>query len=148
MKTARFGSISSGTLRSEDLVPAFAAEIKRLRGALPLALSREVRAFNAGKYDTDHGCDVELVNELCDALQEYAPDYGYFGAHPGDGADFGFWLSEDWQRSARDDGALEVADTSEVPANYSGLVVHINDHGNATLYAARKGKLREVWSVV
>ena len=33
----------------------------------------------------------ELIDELADALQAYAPAGAYFGSHEGDGADFGFW---------------------------------------------------------
>lgn len=33
----------------------------------------------------------ELVTILMDELSAIAPDGHYFGAHPGDGADFGFW---------------------------------------------------------
>ena len=143
----KLGSVSHGTLRSEDLVPVLADELRRIRGALPRSLANEVRAFNAGKYDTDHGCDVELVNELIDALNEYAPDYCYFGAHPSDGADFGFWLHEDWQQMAKDDGVpfvASMADAAEAP-----IVCEVSDHGNATLYARTKGgEYREIWSVV
>jgi hypothetical protein len=146
-QVASLGSISHGTLRSEDLVPALADELRRLRGALPLTLAREVRAFNAGKYDTDHGCDVELINDLCDALNGYAPDYCYFGAHPGDGADFGFWLCEDWQQNARDDGVPFIAAGDAAPD--APVYVEVTDHGNVTLYARRRnGTFREVWSVV
>lgn len=152
MKRAKIslGTVSHATLRSEDLVPAFAAELRRLRGALPRDMSNNVRAFLAGKYDTDHGCDVELVQELEEALQKYAPDYCYFGAHPGDGADFGFWLSEDWQEQAKEDGVKFVSDLSEVSDTFRGLLCVVNDHGNATLYCTDKGvgTLREIWSVV
>ena len=129
-----------------DLIPAFSNELRALRGSLPKELHNLARTFAAGKLnESDSG---ELLVSLTNALSEFAPPYCYFGAHPGDGADFGFWLFEDFQQSARDDGALEVSDTSEVPEGYSGEVLHINDHGNATLYSAHKGKLTEVWSVV
>lgn len=81
--------------------------------------------------------------------QGYAPDYCYFGAHPGNGSDFGFWLCEDWQQMARDDGVLFVNDMSEVPDSYRGMACHVNDHGNATLYnITPNGKPHEIWGVV
>lgn len=151
----QLGSISTNTLRSEDLIPAFADELRRIRGALPRDLANEVRAFNAGKYDTTHGCDVELVNSLIEELNNYAPDYCYFGAHNDDGADFGFWLQDDWQQCAKDDGVKFVADLSDVSMmtlvedGQPRVVCHVNDHGNATLYSiAPNGKAREIWSVV
>lgn len=37
-----------------------------------------------------------LLNEnIWTAMEDHAPDGSYFGAHPGDGADFGYWPSED-----------------------------------------------------
>jgi len=152
--TYDFGSISSGTMRPEDLIPAFADELRA---------QVEAAAPHPGAMNPDHVklCDeadsIEdyasedadcVLEELFDALSEYAPPYGYFGAHLSDGADYGFWLQEDFQQAMRDDDVLEVTDTSEVPADYSGEVLHVNDHGNATFYAATHGKLREVWSIV
>ena len=48
----------------------------------------------------------------------------------------------------RDFDGLKVSDTGDVPADYSGEVLHINDHGNMTLYSAERGKLTEIWSIV
>jgi hypothetical protein len=154
-KSASFGSISSGTLRAEDLLVAFADELE-------FQVSRNADAWcsDAGRAQRDaymvlvgeaRECDpdseeaTDVVAALDSALQEFAPAYGYFGSHPGDGADFGFWLSEFMEQ---DFDGLKVADTSEVPADYCGEVLHVNDHGNATLYAAERGQLREVWAVV
>lgn len=150
MAKGRFilGSITNGTLRPDDLIDTFAAELRRIRGALPVSIANGIRSIPTRAADDAAELQSELITELQDALNAYAPSYGYFGAHPGDGSDFGFWISEDWREQARDSGAIEVKDTADVPATYSGEVIHINDHGNATLYAARRGKLREVWSIV
>lgn len=43
---------------------------------------------------------------------------------------------------------LKVEDTSQVSDSYIGEVLHVNDHGNITLYNAKNGKLTEVWSLV
>jgi hypothetical protein len=40
----------------------------------------------------------ELVGMLMDGIQGYCPPFVFFGAHPGDGADFGFW--PDWEAIA------------------------------------------------
>jgi hypothetical protein len=142
-----FGSISCGTMRAEDLIPAFSDTLARLDKAGDykglLAEAREISDFASD----DAGAVLE---ELFDALNSFAPDYGYFGAHPGDSADYGFWLSDDWDRTAKDDGVLFVTDWSDVPADYAGGVAHVNDHGNATLawIDAPGADPREIWSVV
>ena len=34
---------------------------------------------------------IMLLDALFDTLDAYSPEDYYFGAHPGDGSDFGFW---------------------------------------------------------
>jgi hypothetical protein len=145
---ANFGSISTGTLKNDDLAESFIYELRQQRplhrNHRKLIRSIELDQRNLGsRWDDVQGS--EDVNELMDALNEYAPHGFYFGSHPGDGADFGFWLEESFVDEF--DG-LKVSDTSEVPARYSGHVLHVNDHGNVTLYKASRGKLSEVWAVV
>lgn len=154
MKYASFGSISSGTMRAEDLVPCFASELEdNIQRNAEEWCSEDGRkerdrllaiAAEANELEDYEGDDAsEILQELFDALETFAPPYGYFGSHEGDGADYGFWLTPmDYF-----DG-LKVNDTSEVPADYSGEVLHVNDHGNCTLYVADNGELTEVWAVV
>jgi hypothetical protein len=152
MKYASFGSVSTGTLRTEDLLSAFASE-------LDYQLKRQPKSFKRGamrklineanRIDPDSDDASDLVNELQDALSEFAPPYGYFGTLEGDGADFGFWLSSDVVRNFRDDGGLVVDDLSELPRGVRGEVMQVSDHGNVTLYVVgSRGKVREVWGVV
>ena len=161
-KTAELGTLIHATLRSEDLLPAFTDELRRLSesagNAKDIALCDEIDAELAALdtlAEVDGLEDVAdtywvsehvsfLINEdLMNRLNDYAPPYFYFGAHPGDGSDFGFWMGE-----LEDFDGLRVSDTSEVPADYSGEVLHVNDHGNVTLYSSDCGTLTEVWACV
>jgi GAF domain-containing protein len=93
------GTLIHGTLRTQDLLQAFADELERIN---PDALSRvlkiypEVRgksATNIAEVDQTSIGEVlsEAIEMLMDALNEYAPGGCYFGSIEGDGADFGFW---------------------------------------------------------
>lgn len=137
---AQFGSISHGAMRAEDLCDTFAWELSTLARR-----AGRIREFSELIKDARTKPDDDVVNDLVDALQEFAPPYGYFGAHPGDGSDYGFWMYEDMQS---DFDGLQVSDTSEVPRGYSGEVLHVNDHGNMTLYRYARGRAYEVWGIV
>jgi len=137
------GSISSGTMRSEDLLPDFLYMLGQMDRKLADEFEAEYGLADCDEVD-DETAD-EAVSALFDILGEYCPPYCYFGAHEGDGADFGCWVSWD---SLEDFDGLKVSDTSEVPEDYTGEVLHVNDRGNTTLYAATPGSLREIWSVV
>ncbi len=96
--TGTFGSISHGTHRLEDLIPAFMAALKVLDEAAAAGLIQEYPLVLAedGSYSEDYNEITSeeagyLLDRLFDILAEYAPENGYFGAHPGDGSDFGFW---------------------------------------------------------
>ena len=106
VRPAEVGSVSHGTLRTEDLLEAFASEllhhIQRNANAWSSDAGRKERdrltdlaqaAAEVTDYDSEEA--AELVTELCDALQEFAPPDVAFGAHEGDGADFGYWPMED-----------------------------------------------------
>jgi len=165
------GSVSSGTMRPEDLIPAFYSELesqaKRSKYVAyknrreHLKLLKEIqKRFKKGTC-TEETDDSEL-SDLFDALNEYAGPYFYFGAHPGDGADYGYWLSEDWDeqfvdiaglptsevRDVDTDMSIKVSDLSEVPVKFRGEVAVVNDHGNVTLYVKSARKLNEIWSIV
>lgn len=98
MSKATIGTVSHGTMLPSDLIPAFLAELEALRGqpvdfVEPGTATPEWIAANPEDAD-------ELLETLFDALDAYAPDGCYFGAHPGDGSDYGFWPAEDsdqWQ---------------------------------------------------
>lgn len=133
-----FGTVSHATLRAQDLIPAFAHELRTLarkgtkHKALALQCERELARFERAEMtferkpsntfgDHSNVPDLETLGEcvesLSDALNEYAPAYAFFGSHPGDGSDFGYWLSE---FMSEDFDGLKVSDTSEVPRSYRG----------------------------
>jgi hypothetical protein len=156
------GSVSCATMRAEDLIPCFVSELEsqhplhRAHRKLVRDIKRRMDADDVAEscasadhesyYQSDESSyDLE---SLFDALGEYCLPYFYFGAHPGDGSDYGYWLSEDFQDSFESDGGLIVNDTADIPRAYTGEVLFVNDHGNMTLYSASRGRLREVWAIV
>lgn len=97
---AELGTVISGTLRPGDLIPAFADELRVLSEASinnNPELWEEIACLLEAADSADSASEdaVELVWELADALNEFAPEGAYFGARPGDGSDFGFWMLEE-----------------------------------------------------
>lgn len=144
---ATFGTVSEGTMLQEDLIPAFLDVLEQMDDLTlqDADLVRHIRGnIELGNYYGSVLAADDLV-VLSDALNAYAPEGGYFGAHPGDGSNCGFWLSESF---AEDFDGLKVSDLSEIPLGCTGEVLHVNDHGNTALYSCAGGKLTEVWAVV
>ena len=171
MTYGTLGTISHGTLRSEDLLETFADELARLnRGsekspgaAALIAEARETREC----LENDPDCvDVdireaasEVIAELIDALHEFAPPFCYFGAHEGDGSDFGFWPSMEavsdavysgdaMQVNAGDDILPALAEHVRKHSELPSYAVSVTDHGNVTVSTLESVDLAEVWSIV
>lgn len=90
----------------------------------------------------------ELINEsLPDALNQFAAPYCYFGAHCGDGADFGFWPN-DIEEIKESVGFASSVDQDEPDTDYVGEWLHINERGNCVLYVRENGQDKEIWSIV
>lgn len=96
------GTVIAGTLRNEDLLNAFTGEVEYLMAGYldqPIAQTyydaKEFLFQYETKTEVDECIASELVNELIDALNTYAPEGLYFGTLEGDGADFGWWYSEE-----------------------------------------------------
>ena len=153
MTRVRLGTVIHGTLRTEDLVPAFLEELKTLDPDRAASYFERIPA--EALEDEDHiwwqtGEAMWMVEELFDILNEYAPPFCYFGANEGDGSDFGFWIDRFSLEEAIENGEiLKVSELpNSVPEGYEYVAV-INDYGDITLYQRSwDGKLEEVWSVV
>jgi DNA repair protein RadC len=96
------GSVISGTLRPQDLIPAFLDVLRDVApahdeqitaAAFPLPPAFALEDDTSDWWTSEQATD--LLAELLDLLDEHAPDGHYFGAHPGDGADYGFWPIDD-----------------------------------------------------
>ena len=154
---ATIGSISSGTLRPEDLIPAFVGALDsiaretadaRTTDALDKLIAKiEGRMKRASYFDSDRAADD--LETLTQELEAHAPPFCYFGSHPGDGADFGFWIAWDSIEDAGRSGELVKVDAGDEwpeTARDAEYVLEVTDHGNATLFSALTKE--ELWSVV
>ena len=145
MAQFQLGSISTGTLRPEDLLPTFARELERHDPNNALV----TEANNILVWD-DGGAS-ELINEIQDELQNHCPPFVIFGAHPGDGADFGFW--PDMERIQETLTEATTGHTLTLPRNGEwewtleddGVIIATNDHGNVTVMDLERNVL---WAVV
>jgi len=104
MTTAQPGSISHGTMRECDLIPTFMAELTECDPKAAAQITDEYGQAFIDRCSDPNGLDYSLTNEmdrqswlmeaLFDALDACSPEGHYFGAHPGDGADYGWWESD------------------------------------------------------
>jgi len=97
-------SISHGTLRTQDLLPAFIDAVRDYAPSHYEAIMVAPFSF-IPDHVLDEGDDAEWwdseearwkLDELTDILNEHAPDGCYFGSHEGDGSDFGFWQAQEF----------------------------------------------------
>ena len=92
MKLTNIGTIIHGTHRPEDLIPALlsileTSDVKRHQHNVKVIKSN----MEADDYYESEESEWDLNEILFDDLNDLAPEGHYFGAHEGDGSDFGFW---------------------------------------------------------
>ena len=147
MAQFQLGSISSGTLRTLDLLEAFASEAEARCGDMA---TRAVST--AHRYlDPDAVVDDEQVQETLDELQflleDSCPPFVYFGTLEGDGADFGFWPdfdAIDESCARKHHRRTHNPDTGEITLEDEDVIVHVSDHGNVTVMDMERNV---IWSV-
>lgn len=143
--TVELGSVISGTHRPQDLIPAFVQCLRDL-GVQDMQLSYIEDCMGEEEYFESGQAQVDLHEYLFDLLDGQAPPYCYFGTHPGDGSDFGFWVCEEVEAAVKEDGGDIVTDLDK-----ASLVVGMppvllkKENGGMTLYR-RKVVLEEVWT--
>jgi hypothetical protein len=92
------GTVSHGTLRTQDLLRSFADELERVFPFNGLGLVIDARnVADVLDADPDASEDAsDVLFDVIDQLNTIASREGlYFGAHEGDGSDFGYWRNED-----------------------------------------------------
>ncbi len=90
--TLPLGSISHGTMRSEDLVPRFIAAWHSVspEDATNYA-EAHADALDGTAEDAEEVLD-DMLESLFNVLNEYTLPYTYFGSNDGDGSDYGVWI--------------------------------------------------------
>ena len=94
------GTVSHGTMRPQDLIPSFLDVLAEVAPAeyqqmmipgcgFPAVPSYALEDDDSEWWDSDAASWI--LECLFDALNDHAPDGHYFGAHEGDGSDYGFW---------------------------------------------------------
>jgi hypothetical protein len=93
------GTLIAGTMRPQDLIPCFLEAVSEFAPAhyegLMASAFGPIPAYVQDEGDSSEWWQSEdaaaLLENLFDILHEAAPEGCYFGAHPGDGSDFGWW---------------------------------------------------------
>ena len=160
MTQFQLGSISHGTLRTQDLLPVFLETFMALGGNVPsdLECGAYIEYLNWPNPATT-ACDEDDkfwdsedamwdMEALTDGLNNLCPPFVYFGTLEGDGSDFGFWpdmdrLNEElqWERDHYPDDSIPDALELE---DYN-VIVQVSDHGNVTVMDMDRNV---IWAVV
>ena len=155
MTQFQLGSISHGTLRTQDLLPVFLETFMALGGNVPadLECGSYIEYLNWPNPETT-ACDEDDkfwdsedamwdMEALMDGLNNLCPPFVYFGTLEGDGSDFGFWPNRDAIEEIMplDRNVGEGDDEITI----DGVIIQVSDHGNVTVMDIDRNV---IWSVV
>ena len=137
MAEFQLGSISTGTLRTQDLLEAFHSTIAA--SGTPPALAEDGYIDGGEPYSAG-----ELLEVYTEQLESLCPPFVYFGTLEGDGADFGFWVDWDRLNEARQNIGM-ASESDEEILKEDNVIVQVSDHGNVTVMDMERNI---IWSVV
>ena len=89
------GTVIHGTLRKQDLNQAFCEWLDYYRNDAFLDIVENYGDSREDLIMDGDNDDEWLLEALLEAIGECMPDGYYFGAHVGDGSDFGIWPIDD-----------------------------------------------------
>jgi hypothetical protein len=176
--TLELGTISHGTMRVQDTMPALLSALDGIRlsaadrqtcdevqrcletwialDALFVDAEDQDSAASADADDLLFDLEIEMNDTLLPLAESYVPDYCYVGSHPGDGSDLGVWVCEDLfddtTQGSYDGYCWRLREnnhpTEETIPADMTHALSANDHGNATLYRRGGRGWTECWSTV
>ena len=156
MSQFQLGSISTGTQRTQDLLPVFLETFIALGGNVPSDLecgsyieylnwpNPETTACNEDDKFWDSEDAMWDMEALTNGLNNLCPPFVYFGTLEGDGADFGFWPDMEALNEAMQNMGMASESDEEILAE-EGVIVQVSDHGNVTVMDIDRNV---IWSVV
>jgi hypothetical protein len=99
------------------------------------------------RLDTDQSLWLYGIEEnAIDYLNAQESRSHLYWGHDGEVGAFGLWPDVE---GAKEDCGFISSKKREFPEeDYEGEWLHINDHGNATLYLRENGENKEIWSIV
>ena len=86
-------SISRATMIAEDIVEAIESELEGWIYKDNSIWSCIAEFWDAEKDSEDR--TIIFNEDIWDAMNAIAPEGTYFGSHPGDGSDYGFWTYDE-----------------------------------------------------
>ena len=120
--------VSTDTLRTDHLADAYLGALDRLGQDVPEPFRSDLQqcaAYASGTTGPEPCEAWELaVDWAFERLGELAPTGFYFGASEGDGACFGFWLTDDWSAALEQLG-LDADD----PTGWAALIAELDADG-------------------
>ena len=139
-ETIEPGSISSGTMRAEDLIPRFMSKLFKEKPELARSLWQKYPRLGEALCDKNAGIHSDwwesdeaqeiLNNDIFDAMDNMSPEGHYFGSHPGDGSDYGYWPIEEGNNDEYIPDEDDLAYADEVDMNPDLMLGHLmKKHG-------------------
>lgn len=164
------GTVSHGTMRPDDVLPAMMEALDSIKHDIAADVRQDdtaedteyriktvgmidnvLGAMEARQEDDGYWNDEQAVwdmDEVAQLLESFSPPYVYFGAHPGDGSDYGFWPAHESAHEDAQNGELPSGDELPDEAPDGQLFLHVNERGNIELYRREGDRWESIWVIV